>query len=202
MSGPLLDFMDLISGGTPKTSVPEFWGGDIPWASAKDVSQCGQAFLIETERTITRAGLEKSSTKIVPKFSTVVVARGATTGRACMFGDDIAMNQTCYALHSSRGEPFFVNCMFMNEALGITQAAHGSVFDTITTKTLQASEVVAPPRELTAAFEETVAPMFREILNLTSQSQTLAALSDTLLPRLMSGKLRVRAAESQVEAVV
>jgi type I restriction enzyme, S subunit len=196
---PLLDVVELLSGGTPKTSVADFWNGDIPWASAKDVSQCGQAFLISTERMITSAGLAKSSTKMIPKYSTVVVARGATTGRACMFGDDMAMNQTCYALKSRNDEPFFANCMFMTEVLGITLAAHGSVFDTITTKTLQAASIITPSRELSAAFEATVLPMFERILEFTMETQTLAALRDTLLPKLMSGELRVPSARKIVE---
>lgn len=199
---PLLDFMDLISGGTPKTSEASYWGGGIPWASAKDVSQCGQAFLTKTERSITRKGLDKSSTKIVPKFSTVLVARGATTGRACMFGDDIAMNQTCYALKSKTDEPFFTNCMFMHEVLGITLAAHGSVFDTITSKTLQAAQVTAPSAALSQAFEEKVSPMFAAILNRTAENETLSALRDSLLPRLMSGDLRIRETEERVEEVL
>ncbi|MDC0656388.1 restriction endonuclease subunit S [Leisingera sp. SS27] len=199
---PLLEVVELLSGGTPKTSVPEFWNGDIPWASAKDVSQCGKAFLITTERTITAEGLKKSSTKIIPKFSTVVVARGATTGRACMFGDDIAMNQTCYALRSRNDRPFFANCLFMTEVLGITLAAHGSVFDTITTKTLQAASVVSPCEGLSEVFEREVSPMFNRILDLTRENQTLATLRDTLLPRLMSGELRVGEAKERVEEIV
>ncbi len=199
---PLLEVVELLSGGTPKTSVPEFWNGDILWASAKDVSQCGNAFLITTERKITAEGLKKSSTKIIPKLSTVVVARGATTGRACMFGDDIAMNQTCYALRSRNDRPFFANCLFMTEVLGITLAAHGSVFDTITTKTLQAVSVVSPCEGLSEAFEREVSPMFNRILDLTRENQTLATLRDTLLPRLMSGELRVGEAKERVEEIV
>ncbi|WP_299374912.1 restriction endonuclease subunit S [uncultured Tateyamaria sp.] len=198
----LLEVVELISGGTPKTSIEDYWDGYIPWASAKDVSQCGQAFLISTERRITELGLSKSSTKLIPKYATVVVARGATTGRACMFGEQIAMNQTCYALNSREGKPFFANCMFMTEILGITLAAHGSVFDTITTKTLQAATVVSPPRSVSAAFESIVDPMFRKVLELTKENQTLATLRDTLLPRLMSGTLRVKAAEAEVEAML
>lgn len=200
-ASPLLDVVELLSGGTPKTSVSEFWDGQIKWASAKDVSQCGQTFLLDTERKITKAGLDRSSTKIVPRFSTVVVARGATTGRACMFGEDIAMNQTCYALKSRDDLPFFANCLFMTEVLGITLAAHGSVFDTITTKTLQASTVVTPPVELARSFEAIVSPMFMKNLELSKENQTLANLRDTLLPRLMSGELRVGDAQEQVEDV-
>jgi type I restriction enzyme S subunit len=61
--GSILIQADLLSGGTPKTDVPEFWNGDIAWASAKDVSQCGESFLISTEKKITQRGLEKSATR-------------------------------------------------------------------------------------------------------------------------------------------
>ena len=89
-----------------------YWGGNIAWASAKDVSQCPDAFLIGTERTITGRGLSESATRIIPKMATVVVARGATTGRFCMFGHEMAMNQTCYALSSAPGRAFWLNCAF------------------------------------------------------------------------------------------
>lgn len=198
----LLDLVTLISGGTPKTSIQEYWDGDISWASAKDVSQCRDAFLVETERTITRLGLENSSTKIIPRFATVVVARGATTGRACMFGNDFAMNQTCYALHSKRGQPFFANCLVMDAIPEIALSAHGSVFDTITTKTLQTATVNSPPVAIRQAFEREVSPMFHRILQVINESCTLATLRDALLPKLMSGELRVREAEHQIAEAV
>lgn len=91
-TGSILRQADLLSGGTPKTDVPAYWNGDVPWASAKDVSQCGEAFLVSTERTITKQGVEESSTKMIPANATVVVARGATTGRLSMFGHAMAMN--------------------------------------------------------------------------------------------------------------
>lgn len=199
--GSLLDVVELISGGTPKTDRPDFWDGGIKWASAKDVSQCGKLFLIETERSITGLGLKKSSTKVVPALSTVIVARGATTGRACMFGSDIAMNQTCYALKSKQAAPFYANCLVMDEILEITLAAHGSVFDTITTKTLNAAIVNIPPPTVVHGFESYVRPAFERVLSITKENQTLATLRDTLLPRLMSGELRVGAAKELIEEV-
>jgi len=93
--GPILKQAKLLSGGTPKTDRKEYWDGDVFWASAKDVSQCGQTFLIRTDRSITHKGLEESATQLIPAFCTVVVARGATTGRMAMFGYEMAMNQTC-----------------------------------------------------------------------------------------------------------
>ncbi len=54
---PFLDHAQIISGGTPKTDVREYWDGPIAWASAKDVSQCGEMFLVGSERSITERGL-------------------------------------------------------------------------------------------------------------------------------------------------
>jgi type I restriction enzyme, S subunit len=170
---PLLDHARLISGGTPKTEKPEYWGGPIAWASAKDVSQCGEAFLVETERSITHLGLEKSATRLIPALATVVVARGATTGRYCMFGCEMAMNQTCYALASPAGQPYWLRCAFEALVSELVHAAHGSVFDTITTRTIQNAQVMRPDTRLVEVFEDTVAPMFSRLLANTLNSRTL-----------------------------
>lgn len=195
----LLSESRLISGGTPKTDRPEYWGGGVPWASAKDVSQCGEPYLLTTERNITDRGLTNSSTKMVPKFSTVVVARGATTGRYCMFGDYMAMNQTCYALNSVTGRPFLLYNMFGSLIGQLVQAAHGSVFDTITTKTLATGSVI-DAEAVAAAFEEIAAPLYQALENNSRQNQTLATTRDLLLPKLMSGEIRLPEAEELLEA--
>ena len=200
-SEPLLSHARLISGGTPKTDTPTYWNGGIAWASAKDVSQCGEAFLLETERNISEAGLQNSATRMVPARSTVVVARGATTGRSCMFGIDMAMNQTCYALHSENALPFWLNLAFGALVDELVHSAHGSVFDTITTRTLQTASVTIPGAGLLMAFEKTVAPLFERVLSNISHSRTLAQTRDLLLPRLMSGELRIAQAERTLEEV-
>ncbi len=196
----LLDHARLISGGTPKTEEPSYWGGPIPWASAKDVSQCADRFLIATERTITPRGLEESATRMVPARSTVVVARGATTGRHCLFGRDMAMNHTCYALHSEANRPFWLACTFSALVDELVHGAHGSVFDTITTTTLQTAKIVHAGREIISAFERTIQPIYERILSLVEEAATLRTLRDTLLPKLISGELRIKDANGAVEA--
>jgi type I restriction enzyme, S subunit len=190
--GPILDHAELISGGTPDTANPSYWGGEIPWASAKDVSQCGQSFLIETERFITPTGLVNSSTKVIPAWSTVIVARGATTGRMAMFGGDIVMNQTCYALRSRIGADASLYCQLRQCVEQLVHAAHGSVFDTITTRTFQTSAVVLPPTDLLLQLEQQIRPLFQGILLQIRESSTLRAIRDALLPKLLSGEVRVR----------
>ena len=197
--GSILRQADLLSGGTPKTEVPGYWNGDVPWASAKDVSQCGEAFLVSTERTITKLGVEESSTKIIPAFSTVVVARGATTGRLTMFGHSMAMNQTCYALRSKVGAPFALYCNARHFIERLVQGGHGSIFDTITTSTFEATNVLLAPKEVLLAFDNQVTPLFQQVHANLHQSRRLAAIRDALLPKLLSGEIRVAEAERLVE---
>lgn len=197
---PLLDHATLLSGGTPKTDKSDYWDGPIAWASAKDVSQCRDAFLVSTERTISEVGLANSAAKIVPAYSTVLVARGATTGRFCMFGRDIAMNQTCYGLSSNNAAPFWLNCAFDSIVDSLTQAGHGSVFNTITTETLRTVRIPNAPCEVIERFEAIASPLFRRALGAIESSRALAEMRDALLPRLMSGELRLRDADRVVAA--
>ena len=161
--GSILRQGRLLSGGTPKTDRKDYWDGDILWASAKDVSQCGQTFLVKTERTITHKGLEESATQLIPSFCTAVVARGATTGRMVMFGREMAMNQTCYALASITDTPFALYCHLRHEIDNLVHSAHGSVFDTITTSTFANSKIVLPPLSLLKSVRpKTSLPCFTE----------------------------------------
>ena len=198
--GPILNEAALLSGGTPSTSNPSFWDGGIPWASAKDVSQCNATFLVTTERTITSKGLENSSTKLIEPFSTVVVARDATTGRMTMFGRPIAMNQTCYGFRCRSDAHFFLYCHVRQVVGHLVHSAHGSVFDTITTRTFETTPVVIPCRAVSRRFHDAVAPIFGQILSNLKEALTLAALRDALLPKLLSGEIRVPEAERLVES--
>jgi type I restriction enzyme S subunit len=199
--GPILKTARLLSGGTPKTERAEYWGGGIPWASAKDVSQCGDSFLVETERKITERGLKESVTELIPALCSAVVARGATTGRMVVLGESMAMNQTCYALETSAGTPFALYCQLRQEIDHLVHAAHGSVFDTITTSTFATSKVVLPPQPLLREFELRVDSLFRRVLAGIKASRVLALLRDTLLPKLISGELRLKDTERIVEIV-
>jgi type I restriction enzyme S subunit len=190
-TGSILRQADLLSGGTPKTDVAAYWNGDVPWVSAKDVSQCGDAFLVSTERTITKQGVEESSTKIIPEYATVVVARGATTGRLTMFGHAMAMNQTCYGLRSKVDAPFALYCNVRHFIERLVQGGHGSIFDTITTSTFEATDVLLAPKEVLLAFDKQVTPLFHQVHANLHQSRNLTTLRDTLLPKLLSGELSV-----------
>jgi hypothetical protein len=117
-----------------------------------------------------------------------------------MLGDAMAINQTCYALETTNSTPFALYCQLRHEMDALVHAAHGSVFDTITTRTFATSKVVLAPQPVFRGFEERVGPLFTRVLAGIRESRTLAALRDTLLPKLISGELRVKDAERFVAA--
>jgi type I restriction enzyme S subunit len=193
--GSFLDVAELLSGGTPSTSNAEYWNGDIPWVSAKDVGGAKGSFLLETEKTITPLGLQRSSTRILPAYTTIITARG-TVGSYCLLGIEMAMNQTNYGLRAKSGVgDYFIFFSIAEMIEHLRQHAYGTIFDTITTKTFQDTKTVRPSAPILDRFQEMTAPIMAKVLGNERQSRTLTALRDTLLPQLISGALRVADAE-------
>ena len=191
--GSLLDIIDLLSGGTPSTAVPAYWNGEIPWVSAKDVGGAKGSFLLNTEKTISRQGVENSSTKMLPALTTIITARG-TVGSYCLLGRTMAMNQTNYGLKAKNNVgDYFVFFSTMQLIEYLRQQAYGTIFDTITTKTFRDTMTVQPPEHVLKVFERVVEPVMQRVLSNEQQSRTLAGLRDTLLPKLLSGEIRAKA---------
>jgi len=190
-----IDDVEVISGGTPKTSNPDYWGGHIPWFSVADTPAAGEIFVICTERTITQDGVNNSSTRVLPIGTTIISARG-TVGNLALVAVSMAMNQSCYGLHDLRGHiGYFLYFTTAAVVETLRLRTHGSVFNTITRDTLKSVRVVTPPNALITEFERAVGAMLQRNLNALLESSTLAALRDTLLPKLISGEIRVKDAE-------
>ena len=184
----------LISGGTPKRSEPRYWSGDVPWYSVKDVPREGEIWVINTDETITQEGLAESAARLVPKGCTIISARG-TVGKLSMAGMPMAFNQSCYGLWPSDGTSFRHLYLLVHTAVAaLQQKTHGSVFDTIIRTTFDGLIVVSPPPNVLSAFEERVAPFFEKSFASLQESVKLAELSDYVLPKLLSGRIRVATA--------
>ncbi|MCA8336986.1 restriction endonuclease subunit S [Burkholderia multivorans] len=192
------DTVHVLGGGTPKTSIPDYWSGTIPWFSVVDSPTEGQVFAIATEKRVTPLGVENSSTRVLQPWTTIISARG-TVGKLAMTGLAMAMNQSCYGL-SPRLPGVEVSVYLSAQRLvdDLKRLAHGGVFDTITRDTLASVHVCRPDDRVLLAFENRVRPLFSRILANVSQEAVLKELRDTLLPRLISGKLRLPEAEAQL----
>ena len=189
--GALNDAIEILSGGTPKTSIQEYWDGCIPWYTAKDAPFLSDIFVLTTERTISQAGVDHSSTKVLPVGTTVITARG-TVGRLACLGIPMAMNQTCYGLRGTSGYPDYFTYWNVRNTVGDLRArTHGTIFDTITRETFKVAETVLAPPSVAEAFESALEPLMKRILSNLTDSRALAAQRDALLPWLVSGELRL-----------
>ena len=145
---PVSAVADILSGGTPKRSVPEYWGGDIQWASAKDIANAPGRKLHNASETITETGLRNSATKFMPSGTIIITARG-TVGAMAQLGAPMAFNQTCYAIIPSDDRVdndylfYALSSTFHNAAA----LSHGTIFQTITTSTFDHWEIPVPPME-------------------------------------------------------
>ena len=187
----LFKAIELVGGGTPKTSLSKYWDGNVKWLSGGDIANNHKNFVVSSEKSITELGLKNSSAKLLPKFSTVISARG-TVGKYCMLSEPMAYSQSNYGIL-----PKYKNCFFFTYLLvaysvdELQSAVYGSFFDTITTNTFKGITITLPKETHIIWFEETVKPYFFKILANRTQIRTLTALRDTLLPKLMSGEVRV-----------
>lgn len=188
--GNVLEIATLLSGGTPKTSEPEYWDGDINWISAKDITSSNNQFIIETEKTITELGIKKSAAKLLPTYTTIISARG-TVGNFCILPKEMAISQSNYGLKSNSNFDLFLFLLVKDMILMMKAFAYGAVFDTITTRTFQAMEMTIPDNQTIEKFEEFVRPIYSKILTNQLQIQSLTQTRDTLLPRLMSGQIQI-----------
>lgn len=172
--------MEIIGGGTPKTSVSEYWGGDIPWLSVVDFNT-GLKFVSSTEKTITQEGLNNSSTKLLNKGDIIISARG-TVGVLAILDKPMTFNQSCYGIRSKKGisDTDYLYYLLTDTVRELTQISHGGVFDTITRATFDEIEVPVPPLPEQKAIASVLSSLDDKIDLLHRQNKTLEAMAETL----------------------
>lgn len=186
---PLSESAQVLSGGTPRTSNPNLWGGEIPFYTPKDAGE--SIFADQTERSLTERGLRACNSSLFQARTLFISARG-TVGKISLAAKPMAMNQTCYALvaRPPRTEEFLYFAV-RNTLDALRARAAGSVFAAITRETFTKITSLVPPARTIADFTEQAKPTLDLAANLQAQNRILARARDLLLPRLMSGELEV-----------
>jgi type I restriction enzyme S subunit len=176
----LADAVDVISGGTPKTSVAEYWNGDIPWLSVADFNN-GYRWVNSAEKSITERGLLESATTVLNRGDIIISARG-TVGVVAQVAKPMAFNQSCYGIRGRKGlaDTNFIYYALRHAVLGMKQVAHGGVFDTITRDTFKIIEVNLPPLSEQRAIAHILGTLDDKIENLRRQNETLEAMARAL----------------------
>lgn len=192
--------VSVIGGNTPSTTSPEFWGGDYAWATPKDLSGLDEPVLLATERSLTAVGLAKVSSGLLP-IDTVLLSSRAPIGYLAIAKVPTAINQGFVAMVCNRVVgPCFAYLWAGQNMDVIKSRANGSTFQEISKGSFRGIGLIVPTAPVADCFEQVVRPMFDRIELNARQSRTLASLRDLLLPKLMSGAIRVRDAEHQLAA--
>jgi type I restriction enzyme S subunit len=183
------EIADVLSGGTPKTDVPQYWDGEIPFFTPRDAPDC--FYLQDTEKHISYVGLSKCASALYPPDTVFITARG-TVGKVALPAVNMAMNQSCYALCGKTGVPQrFLFLMTLQQVDYLKTNTGGATFETIVVDTFRRMEVVSPSQSILSQFTELIDPFFEQVNTLQRQTKNLRRTRDLLLPRLLSGQIDV-----------
>lgn len=180
----------VVGGATPSTKNPEFWDdGDIAWTSPRDLSSLTDKILIDTERKITKAGLAKISSGLLP-VNTVLMSSRAPVGYLALTKLPVAVNQGYIAMKCEKVlSPEFTLQWCSAHMDEIKNRASGTTFAEISKKNFKVIPVAVPRKEVIDAFSRQVRPLYSKIEINIRESDSLGLIRDSLLPKLLSGSL-------------
>lgn len=174
--------LKLGGGGTPDTTDENYWGNEIPFFAPPDVSE--SYYVIKTEKKITEKGLENCSSKLYPKNTVFVTARG-TVGAIAIAGCDMAMNQSCYAITDiKRNSKYFTHQLTMDTVSRLKHEATGAVFSALVTRDFDGQIIIEPNEDLILKFDVSVKGLYDSILNIKKENSCLLAMKDILLSKI------------------
>jgi type I restriction enzyme S subunit len=199
---PIGEQLAAVGGSTPSTSEPRFWGGPYHFATPKDMARLRHPVLLETERTITREGLTQIGSGLLPP-GTVLLSSRAPIGYLAITDVPVAVNQGFIAMICDGALPNYYVLQWARQNMeAIIGNANGTTFLEISKRNFRPIPVLVPPRPILESYVGVVAPLFQRITASIKEFRTLAALRDALLPKLLSGEIRVKQAEKIVGEAV
>ncbi len=164
---------------------------DVKWISIKDMGN-GGVFISNTSEYLTRQAVKTFNIPVIPKH-TVVLSFKMTVGRVAITTDEMLSNEAIAHFKFNKNTPFTKEYLFLflktfkYELLGSTS----SIVTSINSAMIKEIEIIIPDSQTMNEFKERTVPLFKKINQNQNQIRTLTALRDTLLPKLMSGEVRV-----------
>jgi type I restriction enzyme S subunit len=196
------DVAKVSGGGTPSTKVPEFWGGNINWATPTDVTGLAGPYLDATSRLITADGLKACSSELFAPGAILMTSR-ATIGAFAIAQSAMAVNQGFIVVEPQDvGLRYWLFHEMQSRVDEFIALANGATFLELSRGNFKKFPVRLAHPQVMNSFEKKAESLHLAASLALQGNASLAETRDTLLPQLMSGKLRVRDAEKTVEAVV
>lgn len=200
---PIGDLVDAVGGSTPDTKNSTYWEPAVHhWTSPKDLSGATAPVLLDTERKVSPAGLAKISSGLLPAGSLLMSSR-APIGYLTLTQVPVAINQGYIAMPpGGRLPPLYLYFWCQANMDGIKGRANGSTFMEISKKAFRPIPALLPQQPVIDGFVEVAGALFERLVANERQARALVDLRDALLPRLISGKLRLPEAQAQLEEAV
>ena len=194
--------VNAVGGSTPSTKESSYWHqGEHHWATPKDLSNLWSPVLLGTSRKITSAGLKRIGSGALP-IGTVLLSSRAPIGYLAVTEVPTAVNQGFIAMKCEQRLPNLYVLFWCYENLDyIRDIAGGTTFAEISKKAFRPVPVIVPSEAILAMHIRLSRPLYHRLVVNMKETVTLAALRDTLLPKLISGEIRVGDAERAVEFV-
>jgi len=189
--GRLRDVGRIICGKTPPTSEKENYDGEVPFITIPDMHR--NIFVTKTNKTLSEKGIRTQANKMLPAFS-ICVSCIATPGLVSLTTIPSQTNQQINSLVPNDNKSHFYFYWALYDLADEIRArgSGGSVVVNLNKSQFEILPILIPPLSVIHKYHEFVEPLFQKILINEKQSRTLAALRDALLPRLMSGEVRVK----------
>lgn len=200
---PIGDLVEAVGGSTPDTKNPTFWEPAVHhWTSPKDLSGATSPVLLDTERKVSPAGLAKISSGLLPAGSLLMSSR-APIGYLALTQVPVAINQGYIAmLPGGQLPPLYLYFWCKANMEGIKGRANGSTFMEISKKAFRPIPALLPPPDIVSEFVAVAGALFDRLVANERTALSLTDVRDTLLPRLISGKLRLPEAQARLEEAI
>lgn len=184
------EVVNIIGGGTPSTTVAEYWNGNIEWFTPTEITD-SQKYVSNSLRTITVSGLHNSSAKLLPT-GTILLTTRATIGIAAITKKEVCTNQGFQSLvvrnNCDNEFLYYVIPLLKEEMLS---RASGSTFAEISSKKLSTIQFSFPPKEEQTAIANVLSSMDKEIENLNTKLEKYRNLKTAMMQQLLTGKIRL-----------
>ena len=180
----------MASGGTPTSTNRDYYGGDVLWFSTKELTD---SFLLDSEKHITQTGLENSSAKLFPEDTVLMAIYAApTVGRLGILTQEASFNQAAVGIVAKEEIGYeYIYLLLLSERKNLNNLACGAAQQNLNVGIVKNYKCVIPTKQVLSIFRKMITEIFLQCKELQKESSRLGELRDTLLPKLMSGEIKV-----------
>lgn len=188
---PIHEEVLFCGGGTPSTKKKEYWDGEFLWTTPRDLSKQVGLITVDSERKITEAGVQKISSKLLPKLSVLMSSR-APIGYLSIAAFPTAINQGFIGFPAQEKWPplFLLNWLYFN-LHEITSRSGGGTFAEINRTSFRTIPFIVPPRQLVDIYRNETSPALEMMISKSLENTKLEQARSRLLNSLISNELEI-----------